>query len=640
MMKRLSVSSLWLFVAVMSSMVSCSKESDEGYKVYSSRADGKIEVILPVERSGGVATRTALGEGGSSVVWCVGDEVALWADDASGGVAALSGEKFTMRYFGTNYSDAEFSATIDPMDDEKSYSYRGFYPYPNSVNGKVVSFEIPTTQSGAYDGAADFRVSDVQEGMALSGSTQGGCELSFRSLMHAFKISVPEVVGEEKKRVKGFFVTMPNDIAGAATFDMSDVSGSPQIVSGRGSKRVYISFADSPIESGDGKSVWMFFNPVTIDSGSIIIEAILESGNLTEEYSIPITDHTFAAGRITPIGAKIGAELAPLHELKFKVNSSQLGETVNSVTLTAPAGSVFVESDSNVATLTPDADGNCGATFRDDYSDKFSSGTTVISYESKSAKVSGSINISGSMDTQLLVPYLYEENFSKVKSFNSNDNNGVTSSSKGTGTVTFNASTHGLTGWTAARVGAGAGAGAAVRICGRYEYTTSYSWRGSQSNSSASCDARIDSPALSALKSGLSSGVKLKVTFDYKCGNQSQRASVSWSFLGGTSTGSYSANDSGDPTFSYGYTTATGAQAYNSAIENVVGSKKVTVSTNGDPGYGSVSTAITPFYIDNATAATRLSWKVAPTCSVSGSYNYFGNYWFYLDNIKVSIVNE
>lgn len=642
MIKRISFSSLSFFVASAVFFVSCGKES-VGDEFSSVRSDGKVEVVLPVDRSGGVAasgvaTRTALGADGLSVEWCVGDEVALWADAVDDGAATLVGEKFTMRYFSTNYTDAEFSATIDPMDDSKSYTYRGFYPYPTSISGKVATFEIPSVQSGQYDGLLDFRVSDTQEGVALSGSTLGGCELKFRSLMHAFKISVPEVVGEAPRTVKGFFVTMPCDIVGVSEFDMSNVDGDPQLVSGS-SDVVYVSFEDSPITSGDGKSVWMFFNPVSNVTGNIVIEAVCESGNMTEGYSIPITDHTFAAGRITPLGAELGDELAPLQELKFNVNSTQLGETVNSLTLTAPSGSVFFESGKNVLTLTPDSDGNCGATFRDDYTEKFKSGATTIAYESKSAKVSGSINITGSMDTELVVPYLYAEDFSSVKSFNSNDNGGVTSSSTGTTAFTFTESTNGLTGWSAAR--AGAGAGLSVRICARYEYKTTNSW-GTLSSAASTYDARIDSPTLSNLKSG--SNVKVKVSFDYKGGEQAQRRTVSKSGFLGTSTsyGSFLNTDLGDPTFIYGYTTDTGAQAYNSSIENeaISAYKTISVSSNGDPGYGSVSTYIDPFYIESATSATRLSWKASQNCSVSGNYDYYGNYWLYIDNIRVSIVTE
>ena len=94
----------------------------------------------------------------------------------------------------------------------------------------------------------------------------------------------------------------------------------------------------------------------------------------------------------------------------------------------------------------------------------------------------------------------------------------------------------------------------------------------------------------------------------------------------------------GSTTYWAGTTTNAGLLNGSNAIENVVlGETTIPRDGPGNNGTWYGSTPHTASYeVDGCGSATRLSWRVGVSRASSFAGN--GNYWLYIDNIKVSIV--
>ena len=361
------------------------------------------------------------------------------------------------------------------------------------------------------------------------------------------------------------------------------------------------------------------------------ITAICEAGE-SEPRNIP--GKHFSEGHTTPIAYHIPAIGRYYTRLNFSLpadkGTATLGEAVGKITLTAPEGSLF-DNGTNICQFTPDAEGKYTMVLKPSWTDNLSGKAVTVQYESESAVVSNTLTMPqitefGNNDITLSVPYLLAEDFSNIIQFDYDCNVGTGTSSSSAGNKDAHLlSDKGAIGWTAARVGGETGKG--IRSSCRFE-----GGGAGKASSYARYPGRIDSPPVSGIKSGKT--VRVRVSFDY-VGGQDSWMMDSNKNKGGTY---------GNPTFNYGYTTNSGQPNGGDNLENPVEAEDIALET--DKSWNTpLSNWNTKTFLADFNSAHRISWKVnvnriGNVSSWTGIFGANGNHYLYLDNIKVSIVNE
>lgn len=617
---------LFFFVVLFAS---CTKSNDD---VTLNRP--MVDVVIGAASV--ASTRTALDpDDGLTVKWCVKDEVAVWAD----GATPLNGDKFVLNYYGTNYSTAEFSSTIQQMATG-SYTYTSFYPYGGikSTNGKKVTYNIPSIQSGKYDGALDFRATNPVSGCSeLSGSIVGNPELGFRSITHALKITVPAGYGSDE--IAKIYVITSSKVDGDATIDISKANSVPTVpagdvsatfkfadgssVDGSDCSIMTLDLSGNTLKSGDGKSAWLFINP-TDDVKAISFTSINKLGKVVGTHNINLGGLDFEAGYITPVN--LGANLKhaiPSTMLTLKEGANNLGEGVNSLTITAPSGVNFADGSNSVAFTGLNSNAEFSVDLEVDVLsyNSFMDETLDIEYDSNSATVSGSVAlISANLDTdgsyKCTVPYLFEEDFSGLSNYSNYDTYDMAGPSDDKHHAEM-LTAAGLIGWSGDRVGVNATAGS-IRVTCRLE--------GGSAGLAASnyrYTGRLDSKQISNIKSGKK--VAVNVTYKYSGGQQinvgSKNSSTMYYRHTTTTTKGVITAKTYSRWWSFGKLVGGTGVFYENKLE--IGGSYTTI--NRDGGYE----------IGECTSETRLSWLIDVDRWTEFAQN--GHYWLYLDDIKVSI---
>lgn len=551
-------------------------------------------------------TRTAIDPSDNkSVTWCVGDQIAMWAEGVDDGQTYILGEMFQLKYYGSDFNIAEFaSSSTASMQTSQNYKYSGFYPHSKAtISGKSVTYTIPATQYGEYDGEYDYRIADSATSSALTTSLDSDCSLSFRSLTHALKVTIPyghNLLEEEIKTLKICFPDGVN-IVGSATLSMDATTTTPTLSSSGASNIVTLDLSSNPIDEGD--CVWVFINPVAGVTGDIKFRGVSVSGETSYYYDIPVDGMDFAAGYITPINAEIGEQL-PVTTIKLNITANNLGENLNTITITAPSGGIFKETGTSSKTIITTGVGEHTVSYTTEfYSDYFKGKSISVEYNSEHALITKSITLSSITDDSVntingTVPYLFEEDFSGLSSdFEEYTDPGGSSA----GQKEVYLDDYGLSGWTADRAGGKSGALRTMcRLEGGMWVQELY-------------QGRIDTAPLTNLKSGASVGIS--VTYKYS-GSENE----------------YSGSKNGTPQYTHGYTTTTGYIKGSNGIENTVGS---TMEQGTDGSYTNVYKPGSYSVTSGITSSTRLSWRA--TVSRSSEFAQGGNYWLYLDNIQVQI---
>lgn len=565
--------------------VSCIREEASTPSV--SLPEAEVGFLLPED-----VTRTSLDPDGRTTRWAPGDKLAVWARGVDGSYA-FENTQFMLHHYSEEFSKAYFASTIAPMSDGE-YTYMLSYPMPNSVNGTLATYTIPTTQTGEYDGRYDIMLAEpVVEG-ALTAESKVELNTIMRHKMHGIKITVPEKASNFDSKVYRLEITFPTAVVGDMTIDVSDPAVAPTYANT--SNTVVV---ESATGIDVGSDIWIFVLPGQITGD--VSYSIRGDKQRSEVATYPI-DRNMRSGHVTPIRMAM-PPFAKYTAFNFSVGENYLGEDFNFFTL-------YDSNGTNMGTFYRNAENRYTFAYEGEFDvAPYNNSNWKLVFDTDNAIVENSVNL-GTLRAYyendiapVDIPYLMYEDFSQITSFSDGHDNPST----GWNSDTYNSSklldsyTSLLAGWSAGRIGASAGQ--SVRICCRLEgglSVTSY-YKG-----------RVDTAPLAKIKSGKS--VRLKVSFSYGANRKEY------------GTGS------GNPTLTFGHTTQSGALAPSSEIENIVLSNSEVTSLSG-------SYSNTPynaeFEIDNCTNATRLSWQssTSRTSVIAGN----GNYWIYLDNIKVQI---
>lgn len=578
-----------ILLALPLAFASCSDFSDTDPRP----AEGTIRVSVgsgpKLDIAADSKTRTELGEDGTTVKWATNDRIALWAVDSESN-PVLSNQVFTLYHYNAAYNTARFTGDITPMPAD-TYTYYAVSPAPAEIDGMQAGYQIPDVQDGTFDGAYDVMVADPVEAPALESNDRGDAvQFRFRHMVHVLKIRIPK--NDLGEKISELTLTFPGPVTGRLNVDVTDPGVEPTLTSG--SSTLTLRFAEP---KGERDTVFAVIAPVEFTPDQKV--TITASGAISESETREMPGKRFAPGRTTPIAYSIPTVGRYFTRLKFTLENTgetTLGERIDAFTLTAPEGTLF-DNGSNVRQFQVDGAGDYFMTFRE-FPDALPGKEIKVAYDSKNALLERSFTMPALVAdatndvATLSVPYLLEEDFSAIPTFTNNE---------GTTGVNDPAAIWipGLTGWSAARVGGSEGL--SVRIVGHREGGM---WV------PADYEARMDSAPLSGIKDGAS--VKVKVSFDYS---------------GSTNKGA--------PKFRYGTSTAAGLiNGANASIENEVGN--ITANTSGS--YSNVNQSIKPF-TTTCGKTTRLSWVAYGD---DGIPLKISNYWYYIyiDNVKVSIVNE
>ena len=579
------------------------------------------------------ATRTALGDDGVTVKWEENDRVALWAVN-SAAQTVLNRVIFNLYHYNASYNSASFRGTVPAMTEE-TYAYYAVSPVPTSASGLKAVYEIPAVQDGEFHGAWDVMVAspikdaaplrehDKKDESGISDNTDI-VNLQFHHKLHMLKIALPK--NDLGEPISEIVLTFPSAVAGRMTVDVSDPEA--EVSLSRGSNTLTLRF-DQPKSAGD--VVYAMIAPITLSEGeSVSIVAVGESCESESRTFEPLSaDRTFAAGHTSPINYNIPGVGRIFTRLNFhlaETGVNTLGEAIDTFTVTAPEGWAF-EDGNRSRTFEVSGTGDYPVIFREYTNPTEELGGFQVTFDSENTLITQeftmpAVAVNSLTRIDFSVPWLLYEDFSGVTTNSNYDNPAVggTTIANGDGTA-IDLTTWGVKtpGWTAARVGTEAGK--AIRICARVE---------NQSVASNTYNARLDSAPFSVLKEGKTP--KVKVTFNYKGG----RWSVERKLFGGDA-----GPGNGDAIYSCGYTSEQGWQPGSTTIPFLLRNNVVIPGTSGadrnqNQNYDNISYEDS-FIIPAAGNTTRASWMVSSTTDTAPFAGFNGNYWLYLDNIRVSI---
>lgn len=559
-------------------MSACSKEAHTTQEV----DGGKVQVCIG--QSININARTSIADDGTTAIWQGGDRIALWATTESG-TDALAGEVFKMWHYDATKTTTMFTAFITPMA-ESTYTYYASYPAPQSVDGHKATYALAQEQTAnAFNGSCDIMVAQPIEGAsALSEGQVNNLDFRFSHKMHALKIKIPQggnALGMPVTRLELEFAT---EVTGDVTVDVSAPSSPATLTNG--SKKLVLDIPDGVDEGG---TVWGMIFPTDI-SGDVTYTAY-SGGYASFPQTIHISKNAEPA-HISPMSLAI-PELYRMTEISLSIGENNLGEEVRSFSIVGENGNTiktFTVNDANEYIISFEGEFNPTPYSGKTFTARFESDNAIIDNTFTMPTITPYIK--NKVAQGLVVPLLFEEDFSGIDNLSSNDEY-ATSSTGSKGGISF------LSGWSGARIGAQAGK--AIRIACRRETSANYS-------------ARVDSAPLKCLKEGAS--VKVEVSFDYAM-DRKEGGIGSAPKLGQTchmgSTTDSSVLSSGSDTGTFVSSFYLNEEGY--GYDNIVHS--------------------TTFEITGAGPTTRLSWRTVNE-SKAGLTN--GTFWLYIDNIKARIV--
>lgn len=555
-----------------------------------------------VQSSEASSTKTIIQPDGLNVQWEKNDAVALWAI-AEDGSKTLDNQSFSI--YGISEGRAWFTTEISQPMPAGTYTYYAAYPIPSSISGNTATFTLPATQDGAASKGSDIMIATPAVHGALGDipdpEDHSGLSLTFNHLVHFLRFYIPEgkdpFGGEAVERIE---LTFPKDVCGTVKASLD----APENAQYTASAKIITLDLSTPLsESGLSKKyAGAAIFPTSFEAGQTMSAKFFTRTKVGIMSAIPVGGRTMAAGHSTPVRV-VPESVRERFELAFHVVANNLGESAQSVTLSAPEGCKWSDTGSNTYTYSASSI-TTGSLIRLEFEDEaayrsLSSQGVTVTYDSEHITISESITMpqmtsGNTTSVDLRMPYLLFEDFSGVESFSSNDDYGFSS------TGSKNATSF-LDGWTGGRCGASQGL--CIRIACRREFFVRY-------------DARVDS---APLRGTIKKPVSLSLSFDYGSNNN-------FSSL-------ITAGNLGQ-TVKVGYTTATtafksGATDGTYESENSFYIKEYTGAYDSTPN----STAMT---IHNAPAGgvVRIAWR---TESEQDNSTTNTTSWLYIDNVKVQV---
>lgn len=570
-------------------------------------SDAPVTVGFAVAQDAAPATRSAAGSDGLSTSWVAADEISLWA--ARGSTLCLDAVPFTV--YSLTDGGAFFTADLDTPMAEGDYAYYATYPAPVSVNGTSATFVVPARQDGLSGGGEDIMVATPANASALTAIDWQAAKQPDLSLVMNHKLHRLRFYSSDSRlaaeSIQKLVLDFPRNVAGTVETDYTDPSA--DILFKDGASTIVVEpVSPVPLSSEDERSYLTASIVPTAFSASESMSVKLYTESKVATAVIPLQSRTFAAGHSTPVRI-IPTSVSNYCRVRFNVVSNNLGEKVQSITLTAPAGAMWSDNGSETYVYNPGTDIDAGHTFSLDFEDEsafrtLSGKTVTVTYDSEHVRISENVtieNLDGRYSTgiDLNVPYLLYEDFSGVETFSSHDEYATW--------VTGSYSAHSfLNGWTAAR--AGAQSGKCIRIACRRETSSDY-------------DARADSAPLRGI---LKKAADLSVEFDYGANNQ----------YGGVAIVT---DGNVGQTCHLGYVTSTDGLSSNSTEgtfeeSNSFYVKEYTGTWDNTPNADS-------YVIHNAPASStiRISWRTVIEHQ-AGTTNTTA--WLYIDNVRIKINQE
>lgn len=560
-------------------------------------------------RVGGEQTRTQINDDGRSTSWSKDDRIALWARNEASEFT-LNAQPFDIYYRSVNNAGAYFTSTLPQAMAEGRYTYYAAYPLPESLDGTKATFTIPSIQDGRVGNGADIMVATPAEASQL-GPLENNPDLSLtmQHMLHVLRFYIPDgdnVLGEPVERI---VITMPQQIAGRATADITDPDGGMTLAEGGNTVELNLTEPLDASTAAEYAYACAAIFPSTQYGADDVMQVSLYSKNYAATVDdILLAGRTFAAGHVTPVPLK-PTQTHDRPKMRFRIAANNLGEDVQKITLTAPDDmtwnlSVLVpdgftyEKGDNDITIFASKNNTIGA---DDYFElvlydkvdlnALEGKTITATYESQNAIVNEKVAIPADAATSdvvminLNVPYLLQENFDNAADYAPDWGN------TGNPTAVW-LDDYGLNGWSGSRVTLHAGLCSQVSI--RHETIAQY-------------PGRLDTPLL-PLKEG--AAVKVRVTFNAQRSNE------------------------------YVYLTC-GMVEGNGLLQGNDGANStttITPSLNESASASNIPATDYTFEVNGATANNRISWVV------ERNYSFTGNGWIsrtwhtYIDNIRVQIV--
>lgn len=603
--------------------------------------DSLVEVVISTaEPTSESATRTQLLDSGE-VRWSAGDIIRVWAKATNSNDYALAGQDFKFAGYNATYNSADFKTTLlaNQMPDG-NYKYGAVYPTPKSQNGVRVTYSLPSVQYGTYDPKLDVMTAQA-DGRALhtADATPDVIEwnempqpkLSFSHMFHLIRIRVPESKNLLGDPIKQLDIIFPYPVVGDVEFDATYPNNpASQKTYPNTSNKITVILPDNELLDANGRYVWLHIFPplrAMTQNDELRIRALSKSGVISQEIKTSLNGKTFLGGHITPIALTIPqSDENAYKEITFSCpdNSSYpnfLGENATTMYVREwPAAFKPIKSQS--ATISSSGNGEFKVKFyylnNEDYQfNTTSNGAQMtVAFDSANASVNHN-NFTTTLpdfvsDTPAYyaLPYLFFEDFvNTTKSFEYKSEHTGSDATEASSKM-LNGEDSYLVGWSGGRVGLAAGK--SLRIYSRAE--TGF-WVVNRNT------GRVDSKKMSRLNDN--STVVSTVVFDY-------------------SGGAYSGvnSDLGNPLITFGYTNISGSEEtaikVTDNISNIIiDSKSIENDYIGENAIYDVKHTFEYCKIANCSNKTRLSWSLSN--SHGSQFGGNGSYWFYIDNIKVSI---
>ena len=589
--------------------------------------------------AGGGQTRTSMQPNGLSASWEAGDELAVWAKDASG-TYILQNQIF--KAYGLENSRGFFTSVLDSSMPEGTFTYYCCYPAPVAVNGSKVSFHLPSVQDGTVSGGADIMIANPMLHGALKPLPEvedhSDMHMEMNRMMHQFRFYIPEdnnIIGEEK--LERILLTFPTGVTGTVTLDLENPDAKAELTSA--SAVADLRLAESLAISGTEPQYACFaFVPTRFSEGEFLQIKAYTHDRIVLFDPVDFRARNFEAGHSTPVRLNVKELVDYPYSITFSVSANNLGESLNTIVLTAPEGTDWDGSGSNVYTYTPGHKITAGEKFTLRFEDEaqyraFSGKSISVTYDSDNTLTYQTVAIADvtavdHVSVSLTIPYLFFEDFSAIPDFNDGHDAPGTGLLGGSDTYTgiSELSTYApsLAGWWGTRVGGAAGT--AARICCRYENVV---WVG------AYYKGRLYTPFLSNIKEG--KDVNVSVSFRYGSNHQNADSGKSILYFGINYQDEVTNPDKleGDSIIDSAAGLIGGSGFASSAATSlspmVVNGEELLTSDGSYTSFEGIQN-LTISGVDNG---MRLGWIVSTSESKA---NGNANFWLYIDDIIVKVI--